>query len=163
MSGKSRRWGNGSESSRIQRKTFVKVFFDTSVLIPAFLEDHEHHERSLNVFLKADKNQGACAAHSLAEFYAIVTRLPGLHRLSSDQALLLVEEIYQRLAIIALNAEEYSLAVRSAAPLGIVGGTIYDVLLARCALKAKAETIYTWNVRHFERFGRELAERVRTP
>jgi predicted nucleic acid-binding protein len=141
----------------------MRVFFDTSVLIPAFLEDHEHHEASLNAFLKTDKSQGACAAHTLAEFYAIVIRLPGPHRLSADQALLLIEEIYQRLTIVALTAEEYFAALRSAAPTGIVGGTIYDVLLGRCALKAKAETIYTWNVRHFQRFGRDLAERIRTP
>ena len=29
-----------------------------------------------------------------------------------------------------------------------MGGGIYDAMLAHCALKAEAETIYTWNDRH---------------
>jgi len=67
----------------------VKSFFDTSVLIPAFLEDHEHHQASFAAFLKADRKHACCAAHSLAEVYSAVTGLPGAHRLSGDQAFLL--------------------------------------------------------------------------
>ncbi len=70
----------------------MKSFFDTSVLIPAFLEDHEHHEASLEAFLKADKKQGFCGAHSLAEVYSTLTRLPGRHRLSGEQVLLFLGE-----------------------------------------------------------------------
>jgi predicted nucleic acid-binding protein len=44
-----------------------------------------------------------------------------------------------------------------------VGGTIYDALLVHCAFKAKAEIIYTWNVKHYGQFGLEAAKRVRTP
>lgn len=44
-----------------------------------------------------------------------------------------------------------------------VGGMIYDMLLAQCALKAKADTIYTWNVNHFQRLGPEVARRIKTP
>jgi hypothetical protein len=44
-----------------------------------------------------------------------------------------------------------------------VGGAIYDALLAHCALKAKADTIFTWNIDHFRRVGPEVAKRVRTP
>jgi predicted nucleic acid-binding protein len=43
----------------------------------------------------------------------------------------------------------------------VAGGAIYDALLAGCALKAKAEILYTWNVRHFQRFTTLL--RVETP
>ncbi|MGH7812863.1 MAG: PIN domain-containing protein [Candidatus Binataceae bacterium] len=141
----------------------MKAFFDTSVLIPVFLEDHEHHERSLAAFLGAGKARDCCAAHSLAEVYSAMTRLPGSHRLSGEQAMLFLGEIRDRLALIALTGTEYYAAIREAAAVGIVGGTIYDVLIARCALKAAANTIYTWNIRHFERFGPAIAERLRTP
>jgi predicted nucleic acid-binding protein len=141
----------------------VKFFFDTSVLLPTFLEDHEHHEASLKVFLKTDKRNGCCAAHSLAELYATATRLPGKHRLSGEQALLFLQDAYERLTMIALSAEEYYLALKSAAAIGIVGGTVYDALLARCALKAGATTIYTWNIRHFQQLGPEIAQRLKTP
>ena len=50
-----------------------------------------------------------------------------------------------------------------AAAAGIVSGAIYDAILAACAVKAGAETIYTWNVRHFARFCAEIVGRVRTP
>jgi hypothetical protein len=33
----------------------------------------------------------------------------------------------------------------------------------RCALKANAQTIYTWNVKHFNRLGENIAARVRHP
>jgi len=36
-------------------------------------------------------------------------------------------------------------------------------LLAQCALKANATTIYTWDLDHFRLLGPEVARRVRTP
>jgi hypothetical protein len=45
----------------------------------------------------------------------------------------------------------------------ICGGAIYDLIVAGCALKAKAQTIYTWNLKHFNRLGPDVASRVKTP
>jgi len=141
----------------------LKAFFDSSVLVPVFLEDHEHHDASLEVFLKADKKHGCCGAHSLAEVYSALTRLPGKYRLSAEQALLFLGNLRERLSIVALDAEEYYGAMEECAAAGVVGGNIYDALLARCALKARADTIYTWNVKHFQQLGPEVARRIRTP
>jgi predicted nucleic acid-binding protein len=127
------------------------------------MEDHEHHEASLEAFLKADKHQGSCVAYSLAEFYAVVTRLPGRHRLSGEQALLFLQEIRERLTIITLTAQEYFTALQCAAEADIVGGTVYDVLLVSCAAKAGALTLLIWNVKHFRRFSSGLIKRVATP
>lgn len=141
----------------------MRTFFDTSVLIPVFIEDHEHHEPSFEAFAKADRQHASCAAHSLAEFYAVVTRLPGRHRLGGDQALLFVQEIRERFSVIALTSEEHFAALQRAAATGIVGGTVYDVLLAQCAVKANAATLLTWNVKHFNRFDLGSIKRVQTP
>jgi len=141
----------------------VKSFFDTSVLVPVFVDEHPHHEASLAAFLRADKNHASCGAHSLAEVYSTVTRLPGKHRASGAEAMLFLANMAERLSFIALDAKEYWSAIVDAADSGIVGGTIYDALLARCALKARAEIIYTWNVGHFQQFRGEVARRVRTP
>ncbi len=141
----------------------MKGFFDASVLIPAFLEDHEHHERSLRVFAVTDQRNNFCAAHSLAEIYATMTRLPGRHRLSGEQVLLFLDNIRERLTLVALTAEETHAAIREAAAAGVVGGTIYDALIARCAIKANADVIYTWNMRHFARFGPVIAKRLHAP
>jgi predicted nucleic acid-binding protein len=141
----------------------VKAFFDTSVLISVFMEDHQHHPASLKVFVEAGHRGGCCAAHSLAEVYSTLTRLPGRHRLGGEQALLFLDDIRERLVVVALDEREYYSAIKEAAAAGIVGGTIYDLLLAQCALKAKADRIYTWNIKHFGQFGPGVAERLRTP
>jgi len=110
----------------------VRFFFDTSVLLPCFFENHIHHEASLRVFLEVNKEQGCCGAHSLAELYANATRFPGKNRLGGDQALLFIDEVRDRLAIVALSPEEYYSTISDAAGEGIVGGTIYDALPMRC-------------------------------
>lgn len=47
--------------------------------------------------------------------------------------------------------------------LGLPSGVVYDGLIAACARKAAAKTIYTWNSKHFERLGPEIAKRVKEP
>jgi predicted nucleic acid-binding protein len=88
--------------------------------------------------------------------------MPGRHRVSSEQVLLFLESIRERLTLITLTGDEYHATIKEAGEAGIFGGAIYDALIARCALKAKAEAIYTWNMRHFEQFGAEIAKRLRT-
>ncbi len=141
----------------------MKVFFDTSVLIAASLLQHEHHPSSSAAYLKADKKNACCAAHSLAEVYASLTRMPGAQRMRGDQALLLLDQICARLTIITLDEEDYCSAIASGAAQGIVGGTIYDALLAKCAVKANATLIYTWDLDHFRLLGPDIARRVRNP
>jgi predicted nucleic acid-binding protein len=77
--------------------------------------------------------------------------------------MLFLTDMEEHLTIVSLESTEYFRAIRQAAINGIVGGTIYDALLAACAIKAKAETIYTDNERHFRMFGPEVARRVKRP
>jgi predicted nucleic acid-binding protein len=141
----------------------MKGFFDTSVLVPLFYRDHVHHRPSQDLFIQFNQATGGCGAHSLAEVYATLTRMPGKRRISGQQAMLFIGNIRERLSIIALNSEEYADSLQASAVLGMVGGGIYDALLAHCALKAKAEAIYTWNMRHYTLCGREVVGRLRTP
>lgn len=141
----------------------MRAFFDTSVLVPVFYGDHQHHAASMECFLGFNKKQACCGAHSLAEVYSSLTRMPGKHRISGEQAMLFLSDMRERLTIISLDDEEYFRAIEAASAAGIVGGTIYDALLMQCALKAKAEIIYTWNVKHYVQLGAEAARRVRTP
>jgi predicted nucleic acid-binding protein len=141
----------------------MKAFFDTSSLVPVFYGDHVHHRASLELFIQFDKSTGCCGAHSLAEVYSTLTRMPGRQRISCEQALLFIGSIRERLSVIALSADEYADALQASAALGIVGGGIYDAMLAHCALKAKAEAIYTWNARQYTLCGREVVARLCTP
>jgi predicted nucleic acid-binding protein len=141
----------------------MKGFFDTSVLVPVFYGSHIHHQASLALFIQFDKSTGCCGAHSLAEVYSTLTRMPGKHRISSEQAMLFIGSIRERLTIIALSGDEYADALQASSALGIVGGAIYDSMLAHCALKAQAETIYSWNGRHYGQCGPEVTRRLQTP
>jgi predicted nucleic acid-binding protein len=141
----------------------MKGFFDSSVIVPVFYGDHVHHKASLDLFIQFDKSTGCCGAHSLAEVYSTLTRMPGKHRISGEQALLFIGSIRERLSIIGMSGDEYADALTASATGGIVGGGIYDAMLAHCALKARAEIIYTWNSRHYSLCGQEISKRLRTP
>ncbi len=141
----------------------MKAFLDTSVLVAVFQEGHLHHEPSFNLFTRVEKKTAFCAAHSLAEFYAVATGLPGRLRVRAEHALLFIENILERLAVVSLTGEEYTAALRSFSSMGIIGGTIYDALIANCALKTEADAIYTWNIRQWQQLGPAIAGRIRTP
>jgi predicted nucleic acid-binding protein len=133
------------------------------VLIATFQADHPHHQPSLQRFLECNPETGCCGGHTLAEVYATLTRMPPKQRISPSQAILLVNTIRERLTTIALTSEEDVAALQFAADLGIIGGNVYDAMLAQCALKSGAEIIYTWNTKHYARCGPEVTRRLRTP
>ena len=141
----------------------MKGFVDTSVLVATFYGDHEHHAASIARFVRLDKQSGCTAAHCLAEVYAVLTGMPGKDRVTPDEALLFLADVRARLAVVSLTEAEYMTAITSAAQHGVAGGGLYDALLARCAVKAKVDVLYTWNVKHFTRLGADLAARVKRP
>jgi len=141
----------------------MKWFFDSSVLVPALLPDHPHHARSFALFMAAGPRHASCSAHSLAEVYSTLTKYPGKQRLSAEYAALLVQEIERRLTLVWLDGDEYRAAIHRIAKLGIVGGAVYDGLVGACAVKAGAEHLYTWNVRHFDLLGAEIQKLVTMP
>ncbi len=141
----------------------MKAFLDTSVLVATFYGEHEHHEPSFNLFLQQKKSTGCTAAHCLTEVYSVVTGMPGKNRSSPDEALLFLSDVRDRLELITLDAIEYFKVLENAVSSGISGGAAYDAIIAHCALKAKARTIYTWNVKHFNRLGEQVASRIRQP
>lgn len=128
----------------------MKEFFDTSVLIGAFWRGHPHHQASLKRLSDANRRKSACAMH-----------VKGV--IPPDQALLFVQEVRDRLTIVALTDEEHYSTIEQAAALQFISGRIYDALLLRCAAKVKAETIYTWNLKHFRAISPALARRIQTP
>jgi predicted nucleic acid-binding protein len=141
----------------------VKSFLDTSVLVATFYGEHEHHEPSFGLFSKQRRATACTAAHCLAEVYAVVTGMPGKDRVSPDEALLFLRDVRDRLTVVTLDEIEYFKILEDSAAAGISGGTTYDAIVAHCALKANAQWVYTWNVKHFNRLGKSVAARVRQP
>ena len=141
----------------------MKAFLDTSVLVATFYGDHQHHDASIALFSRLKTTIGCTSAQCLAEVYAVTTGMPGRNRAAPGEALLFLRDVRERLSVVALDDSEYFRAIENAAEAGISGGTIYDALIAQCALKARAQTIYTWNIRHFQLCGHDIASRVKSP
>jgi predicted nucleic acid-binding protein len=141
----------------------LREFFDTSVLVAAFLGAHSHHEPSIKRFAAAELQHSACAIHTLAEVYSALTALPVKPAIPPEQGLLFVQEVRDRLTPVALDSEEYFAAIKQAADRGLTSGRIYDALLLACAAKSKAQTIYTWNLKHFQSIAPHLAHIIQAP
>ena len=127
---------------------------DTSCLVAAISSWHEHHERT-RAELDRRSNRGdqlVLAAHSLAETYSVLTRVPAPHRLRGRDALATIEANWGATPTVHLTGAETLAALREAVRLGTVGGRIYDTLIAQAALKALADAILTWNLRDFALF-----------
>jgi predicted nucleic acid-binding protein len=141
----------------------VKIFFDTSVLIALFYDDQVHHIESTNALETLDGQPGFCGAHSLLETYSVLTRMPGVLRVSTERATEFIFDLGRQFRIIALEESEYWALLQEHASSGLTGGAIYDALLARCALKGGVDVLLTWNLRHFSRLGTEIAVLAQTP
>jgi predicted nucleic acid-binding protein len=141
----------------------MKEFFDTSVLVAAFWGGHRDHAASIKLLGAANKKQSACAMHTLAEVYAAMTALPIRPILPPEQVILFVQEVRDRLTLVPLDENEYFETLQQAANAGFTSGRVYDALILRCAVKVKAQTIYTWNLKHFQAIAPGLAGRIRTP
>lgn len=93
------------------------------------------------------------AGHSLAEAYAVLTRLPSPHRLSgSEAARLIVSNFVERSEVIALDSDGYRSLLEDAPTLDVAGGQTYDMVIAQTATRADVQILVTFNGRHYRRF-----------
>jgi predicted nucleic acid-binding protein len=130
----------------------MKVLVDTSVLVASVLDQHDCHEVAFAVLDRVQKgtDAGFISAHTMAEMYAVLTRLPPPFRHSPEQALFSIEEnVVKYFKITGLTGHDYKDLLREAALMGIQGGTIYDAVVLKSAVKSEVARIYTLNQRHF--------------
>lgn len=128
---------------------------DTSCMVAAVCSWHEHHAVTLGELqrLQEARWKSVVAAHSLAEAYSVLTRLPTPRRLSPTDALALVSQNWGKARVEALAARDYWRLLRSCESQGIAGGPVYDALIAACGRKAQARAILTLNPEHFRHVG----------
>jgi predicted nucleic acid-binding protein len=141
----------------------LSLFLDSSVLVPVFLVEHPHHAPSLRLYKQCTPDIAFCASHSLAEVYSTLTRLPPPHRATPGQAIEFLESIQIRFRLVSLEGKDYLASIREAAANRVAGGAIYDALIARCAIQAGADRIFTWNTRHYQMLGLEVSKRIAQP
>jgi len=131
----------------------VKSVVDTSVLTAAMVSAHPDHEQAVDWLDGELSRKGALLVcqHSLAELYAVLTRLPLRPRITPDTARRLIRENTARIRVIALNASDYSAVLDRMASDGFSGGIVYDALVVQAAIKAGADRIATFNISDFKR------------
>jgi len=127
---------------------------DTSCLVAAVCAWHQHHETTRKEIERrhAAAEPLVLAAHSLAETYSVLTRLPEPHRLRPEDALAVIEANWSETRLIALSGSDTRRVLRRCRDAGIGGGAVYDALIAECARKARVATLLTWDASGFERF-----------
>jgi len=143
----------------------MKLLFDTSSLIAAFVQSHPAHIAAwewLEQTLEG-AHDGVVATHTLAELYAVMTRLPLRPAIPPTVALQLIQENLEGFQTIALSAADYRAVLRRLEKLNLAGGAVYDALIAQAALKAKAERLLTLNSGHFRRLGQDVEAIVLVP
>ena len=121
---------------------------DTSCMVAAVCTWHEFHQQAcaeIERRLQAGQEMIA-AAPALVEAYAVLTRLPPPHRLRSKDAFeLLRANFINGAKVAALSSRSYLALTRWASENEVVGGRIYDSVIAACASAGQADALVTFN------------------
>jgi predicted nucleic acid-binding protein len=131
----------------------VSTFFDTSVLLAGLVDfgPQSAPAQSLMHAVAEKRLEGAATAwHCCLEFFSVATRLPPEFRLSpAEAALLLREEVFERITVHDLPHADRRLMLQAAGRDNVAGGRIYDAHIAEVARAVGATVVVTDNRRHF--------------
>lgn len=144
----------------------MKLFFDTSTLVAAIVTGHPVHTAVLPILMRVKEgtNTGLIAAHTLAELYATLTRLPVNPRISPTLALQLIQHnVIATCQVVSLSGDDYVAMLKHLASQNITGGVVYDALLLHAASISNADQIVTLNPRDFRRAYPQLADKIVSP
>ena len=141
----------------------MRIMFDTSVLVAAVVEGHAAHAAAFRRLqrVKDKVDSGVVAAHSLAETYSILTRLPIRPIIPPDMAReIITVNIVDICEVVALSAADYVALLRHLASLKIVGGAVYDALLLHVARLSGVDQVLTLNAKDFRRVYPALTDKI---
>lgn len=125
------------------------ILADSNVLIAALVDRHPHHLPSVEFLGGPDQTDILIATHCLAEALGNLTRpFPG-HGLPPVTVKSQIDSLIQNLHVVQLDALATLDAIRRFALQGGVGPRLYDYLIGATGEAFGADTIVTWNVRHF--------------
>jgi predicted nucleic acid-binding protein len=140
--------------------------FDTSLLVAAVVQGHPAHAVAFPWLqrVKDKADAGIVAAHSLAEMYAILTRLPVRPPISPEMAReVIAVNVLGTCEVMALSAADYVTLLSHLADQKIAGGAVYDALLLHAASKADVDQVVTLNAYDFRRVYPALADKIVSP
>lgn len=144
----------------------MKVLLDASVLIPAIWVQHPQHSTCVTWLsaAAASRIELFIAAHTLAETYSVLTRLPTAQRIPTADAWQAIEaSVLPYATIVELTATDYQTILANLAHQGIGGGIVYDALVTVAAEKCTADLLLTDNLRDFQRIWPNGLSRLGSP
>ena len=131
----------------------VSVFLDTSVLLAGLIDfgpQSAPAQTLLSAVAEKRVTAAATAWHCCLEFFSVATRLPPEYRIGpSDAATLVEQEVFARMTVHDLPANERLALLSAASRDAIAGGRIYDTHIAEIARAVSAAVVVTDNRRHF--------------
>jgi predicted nucleic acid-binding protein len=144
----------------------MRVLLDSSTIIAAMLPDHAHHAPAYTWLSYAKK--GACAfvvsGHSVAEVYSVLTRLPRIPRIHPTEALQMLQANVASCAeLVTLSGDEYFALLDELSQRGVIGGAVYDAIIAKIADIAQVDYLVTLNVVHFQQVWPDGSGRIVSP
>ena len=143
----------------------MKIFFDSSVLIAAFVESHPKHKSALSFLVKAKNREFKLfvSAHTILEVYSVLTSAPFRPKITSVIAKKLIENNINAIAkIIYLSDEDYFKIIEKMCASDFKGGIVYDAIIVECALNSKVDEILTLNPKDFLRLTNDTSIRITT-
>jgi predicted nucleic acid-binding protein len=143
----------------------MKVLIDTSVLIAGMLSDHRQHSHAQPWLARAKAGafEAVVSGHSVAELYAVLTRLPRTPRITPAEAWQLIQTNVASQTVVTLSAHDYVKMIEELVQVSVVGGAVYDAVIAKAAELANVDHLLTFNVSHFQRAWPSGASRVVSP
>ena len=137
-------------------------------MVAVIVAAHPAHARALHAFqrLSASKrNELFMCAHSLAELFAVLTRMPTSPRIGPDLAKRLVNENIEQanIRILSLDVTDYLAVLDQMAEAGLMGGIVYDMLILQAAQIAKVDRVLTLNESDFSRLPKETSVDIAAP
>jgi predicted nucleic acid-binding protein len=146
----------------VSKRVPKRALFDTSVLVAGMVSRHPKFRVAHGLLeqVATGKIAGLVSTHSIAESFAVLTRLPHKPMIGPQDARRLLETNLAAFEKIPLTEHDYFGVIERLESLQFSGGAIYDALIAQAALKAKAECLYSFNSAHFVRLGADVARLV---
>lgn len=127
---------------------------DSSILVAGVHANHPLHAVAAEWLIKnIPLHELIVSHHSILETYAVLTRLPGELRLTGLEAKQLLESTIQlNMRVADFSASSIWDCIESLVNHSALGGHSYDAFIAEILSKSGAESIATFNSRHFSEY-----------
>jgi len=112
------------------------IAVDTSVVVAAFATWHEFHQPALAIL----DRQPTLPVQAALEAYSVLTRLPPPHRAPAGIVRDFIDGNFRN-SMLALAPDRFSGFLSEMATKGIVGGAVYDALIAVTAREFGRELV----------------------